>query len=1025
MDVNSTSSYVNKSSSNKGFSGLASGIDTESMVESMLAATQAKIDKQNGLRQQVEWKQEIYREIISQINSFQSQFFGANSSTNFLSQTFFNAMNAISSSSAFKVTATSSAAVGNMDMEVRRLASNTSITSGTGVSGKLAGELDVYALNKLVQEQLGKDGDYIVKFEVGGKTVKADLRDVFVDGTDFRKFASTAERDAAIQSKLETAFEGTGVKATVKNGALSLSGAKGDFVQVSKDSGELGLKRLGLTAGARSTLSKDGESTTLSGKISEKPELAFTVTLDDLTKDIKIDIRDVMGADGKVDTDKFADALQRQLDLAHGSGQIKAKFNGSSFELMVSQGRKVMVGGDQKVLSAMGVKNGQSNRIGMGGNLKDLYFANKLQGSLFKFSINGTQFNFDENDTMSDVVNAINRSDAGVRLIYRAQDDTFTLEVSESGSGRSIAVTQEEGNLLNALFGRGAVGSEITTGSRVSSGKLTVGSIQGNAVLSEDTKVKEGKFVLTVNGTDYTFSVPRRSEEDGGEYSREELVTELNKQFDNKFGEGNIRMAADGTLTVSNGAAVEVKGRDDLANDASALKVAAERGDLNVAFFGAKGGTNVASGDTTLEQLGIEGLLGSDGNVLDGSVKLSELEAATGGVLSFEDGRIVAQGNGVSSSDIGGDRETLQKLFGTDSFVLGAASGEEAVLKEGQNALVKIDGLLTERSSNNFSVNGLNFDLRSITGSYAAASGEIKDSEGNIVKLQPGQYIEDGVLYAADGTAIKSGLQYESPPGFPATATGIIYDPATGEARIFTGETQKVEVSRNTDQIVDGVKQFIDGYNKLIKTLNDYISEDPSYKKYAPLTEAQKKEMSEKEIELWEEKAKQGLLRNDSTISAFLQSMRTALYEKTSSGYALYDIGIETGAWESKGQLVLSSDGEARLRQMIESDPTGVQQMFTNEEDGLAVTLNKIIDKAAKVSSGSPGSLVELAGIKGKASEKNNTLSDRLKAIDDKIATLKRTYEKEKARYWKQFNAMEQLIANMNSQSSWLAQQLG
>ena len=71
------------------------------------------------------------------------------------------------------------------------------------------------------------------------------------------------------------------------------------------------------------------------------------------------------------------------------------------------------------------------------------------------------------------------------------------------------------------------------------------------------------------------------------------------------------------------------------------------------------------------------------------------------------------------------------------------------------------------------------------------------------------------------------------------------------------------------------------------------------------------------------------------------------------------------------------------------------------------------------------GSLVELAGIKGKASEKNNTLSDRLKAIDDKIATLKRTYEKEKARYWKQFNAMEQLIANMNSQSSWLAQQLG
>ena len=68
MNINSTSSYVNNPSSSNGFSGLASGLDTESMVEKMLANVQAKIDKQNGLKQQVEWKQEIYREIITQIN---------------------------------------------------------------------------------------------------------------------------------------------------------------------------------------------------------------------------------------------------------------------------------------------------------------------------------------------------------------------------------------------------------------------------------------------------------------------------------------------------------------------------------------------------------------------------------------------------------------------------------------------------------------------------------------------------------------------------------------------------------------------------------------------------------------------------------------------------------------------------------------------------------------------------------------------------------------------------------------------
>ena len=108
-----SSSYVNNASSNKGFSGLASGVDTESMVEQLLSGTQQKIDKQNALKQQLEWKQEIYRDIISQINSFQTKFFSYSSSSNLMSETFFNAMSAVTSSSAFKATATSGAATGS------------------------------------------------------------------------------------------------------------------------------------------------------------------------------------------------------------------------------------------------------------------------------------------------------------------------------------------------------------------------------------------------------------------------------------------------------------------------------------------------------------------------------------------------------------------------------------------------------------------------------------------------------------------------------------------------------------------------------------------------------------------------------------------------------------------------------------------------------------------------------------------------------------------------------------------------
>ena len=167
MDVNSTSTYVNKASSNKGFSGLASGMDTESMVEQMLSGTQNKIDKQNATKQQLEWKQEIYRDIISQINTFQNQFFSFTSDTNFLTQSFFNAMSAISASKAFKVTATSSATTGNTSMEVRRLATNSSISSGANVSGKLAGKIDMEALTELAEKQMDEDGGYVVKFRSG------------------------------------------------------------------------------------------------------------------------------------------------------------------------------------------------------------------------------------------------------------------------------------------------------------------------------------------------------------------------------------------------------------------------------------------------------------------------------------------------------------------------------------------------------------------------------------------------------------------------------------------------------------------------------------------------------------------------------------------------------------------------------------------------------------------------------------------------------------------------------------------
>ncbi len=237
-----------------------------------------------------------------------------------------------------------------------------------------------------------------------------------------------------------------------------------------------------------------------------------------------------------------------------------------------------------------------------------------------------------------------------------------------------------------------------------------------------------------------------------------------------------------------------------------------------------------------------------------------------------------------------------------------------------------------------------------------------------------------------------------------------------------TDDEVTITTTRDTDQIYKGIESFVEAYNSLLDKLNGLVDEDTEYKNYPPLTAEQKAEMTESEIKLWEEKSKTGLLRNDKIISELLGDMRTALYQKPEGAdFALYDIGISTGEWRQKGKLVI--EDPERLRALIESNSQEIYNLFNDKDSGLAVQMNKLIDGAAKVSTGSPGSLVTLAGAKSMSSDTQNTLSKQMQDIDAVLENLKRTYESEKTRYWKQFNAMEQMIANMNQQSNWLLSQ--
>ena len=105
------------------------------------------------------------------------------------------------------------------------------------------------------------------------------------------------------------------------------------------------------------------------------------------------------------------------------------------------------------------------------------------------------------------------------------------------------------------------------------------------------------------------------------------------------------------------------------------------------------------------------------------------------------------------------------------------------------------------------------------------------------------------------------------------------------------------------------------------------------YNDFPPLTEEQKSEMSEKDIELWEEKAMSGLLRNDSILQGIVYDMRKALNDRVAGvDIGLSDIGITTGKWYEHGKLYLDED---KFRKTIAEEPDKVEELFM-KSDGKA-----------------------------------------------------------------------------------------
>lgn len=237
----------------------------------------------------------------------------------------------------------------------------------------------------------------------------------------------------------------------------------------------------------------------------------------------------------------------------------------------------------------------------------------------------------------------------------------------------------------------------------------------------------------------------------------------------------------------------------------------------------------------------------------------------------------------------------------------------------------------------------------------------------------------------------------------------------------------------NVDDMMGKIKEFVTKYNELVKEMNDQTKEK-KYRDYPPLTDDQRKDMSENEIKLWEEKAKSGLLRSDSILRSGLADIRGLIYQSnpavSNPKYnTLFNIGITSSkSYNDGGTLEID---EEKLRKALEDDPDAVTALFTNsgsEKETITVDgVEKTVDTRGFLQKlrGSMNTFkIDIEKKAGMASSVDNsyTIGKSIVDMDKRIDTWKDKLEKIEARYWKQFSAMESAINKANSQSSIFSQ---
>ena len=343
-------------------------------------------------------------------------------------------------------------------------------------------------------------------------------------------------------------------------------------------------------------------------------------------------------------------------------------------------------------------------------------------------------------------------------------------------------------------------------------------------------------------------------------------------------------------------------------------------------------------------------------------------------------------------------------------------------------------------------------DTVSLTSTTSGGSGSVTISDSAVDSTDCSQTtalfsslnITDTSVSGQDAVISINGTKYaESSNNF--TIEGVTYKiNSTVTSNDTSSNTATLSFVQDSSALETSLENFISAYNDLVDTITSYTETAPD-DDYYPLTDDEKDDMSDSEIETWNDKADDGVIYQDSTLESILTSMRSVLYQSVTlddgSTISLYDIGITTSDdYTDYGKLEIKDDDLDTFQTAISTNASAIAELFTQSSDtllsgtssntertaseGLVDRLSDIIDGATGDVYGTYGSLLQIAGTSTYCTY-TNSIYEQIQEKEDEIDDLQDKLSDKQDRLYDEFESLETYMSTASTQSDLISSMLG